>query len=105
MSILAERDEENPVYSSQVENGSAQLQKISGSRRKHDVFFMRYSFSQTDLTRILIPELVLPQDQHVRLSTIAANFTHDTRDNPLDAHKGRCRRSSLTSMPPSWAPA
>lgn len=31
---------------------------------------------------------MLPQDQHVRLSTIAANFTRDTRDNALDAHKG-----------------
>jgi outer membrane protein assembly factor BamA len=86
-SILAERDEENPVYSSQVENGSYQLQKFI-DKKKHDVFFLRYSFSQTDLTRILIPELVLPQDQHVRLSTIATNVTHDTRDNPLDAHKG-----------------
>jgi len=86
-SILAERDEENPVYSSQVENGSFQLQKFI-DKAKHDVFFLRYSFSQTDLTRILIPELVLPQDQHVRLSTIAANVTRDTRDNPLDAHKG-----------------
>jgi outer membrane protein insertion porin family len=87
ISILAERDEENPVYSSQVENGSLQLQRFL-DKKKADVFFIRYSFSQTDLTRILIPELVLPQDQHVRLSTIAANLTHDTRDNPLDAHKG-----------------
>jgi outer membrane protein insertion porin family len=86
-SILAERDEENPIFSSQVENGSFQLQRFL-DKKKADVFFLRYSFSQTDLTRILIPELVLPQDQHVRLSTIAANFTHDTRDNPLDAHKG-----------------
>jgi len=86
-SILAERDEENPVYSSQVENGSVQLQKFI-DRAKHDVFFLRYSFSQTDLTRILIPDLVLPQDQHVRLSTISGNLTRDTRDNPLDAHKG-----------------
>lgn len=86
-SILAERDEENPVYSSQVENGSVQLQKFI-DRARHDVFFLRYSFSQTDLTRILIPDLVLPQDQHVRLSTIAGNLTRDTRDNPLDAHKG-----------------
>jgi len=86
-SILVERDEENPVYSSQIENGSFQLQKFI-DKAKHDVFFLRYSFSQTDLTRILIPELVLPQDQHVRLSTIAANVTRDTRDNPLDAHKG-----------------
>jgi outer membrane protein insertion porin family len=86
-SILVERDEENPVYSSQVENGSFQLQRFI-DKKKHDAFFIRYSFSQTDLTRILIPELVLPQDQHVRLSTIAANLTRDTRDNPLDAHKG-----------------
>jgi outer membrane protein insertion porin family len=86
-SVLVERDEENPVYSSQVENGSFQLQRFI-DKTKHDVFFLRYSFSQTDLTRILIPELVLPQDQHVRLSTIAANLTRDTRDNPLDAHKG-----------------
>jgi outer membrane protein insertion porin family len=86
-SIQAERDEENPVYSSQIENGSFQLQRFLDKKRA-DVFFIRYSFSQTDLTRIEIPALVLPQDQHVRLSTIAANLTRDTRDNPLDAHKG-----------------
>ena len=69
-SIFTEHNEENPIYSSQVENGSVQLQKFL-DRKKHDIFFMRYSFSQTDLTRIEIPDLVLPQDQHVRLSTIA----------------------------------
>ena len=86
-SILVEKDEENPVYSSQVESASYQFQRFL-DKKKEDVFFLRYSFSQTDLTRILIPELVPTQDQHVRLSTIAANITHDTRDNPLDAHKG-----------------
>jgi len=40
-------------------------------------------------------DLVLPQDQHVRLSTIAANFTRDTRDNPLDAHKGMLQSVEL----------
>jgi outer membrane protein insertion porin family len=92
--ILAERDEENPIFSSQVENGSAQLQRFI-DRKKQDVFFIRYSFSQTDLTRIEIPELVLPQDQHVRLSTIAGNLTRDTRDNPLDAHKGMLQSIEL----------
>ena len=86
-SILVEKDEENPVYSSQIESASYQFQRFL-DKKKADVFFLRYSFSQTDLTRILIPELVPIQDQHVRLSTIAANITHDTRDNPLDAHKG-----------------
>ncbi len=93
-SILVENDEENPVYSSQVESASYQFQRFL-DKKKEDVFFLRYSFSQTDLTRILIPELVLPQDQHVRLSTIAANFTHDTRDNPLDAHKGTLQTIEL----------
>jgi outer membrane protein assembly factor BamA len=93
-SLLVEKDEENPVYSSQVENGSAQLQRFLDKHKKNLVF-LRYSFSQTDLTRILIPALVLPQDQHVRLSTIAANFTHDTRDNPLDAHKGVLQTTEL----------
>ncbi|HET6219957.1 MAG TPA: POTRA domain-containing protein [Acidobacteriaceae bacterium] len=93
-SIFTEHNEENPIYSSQIENGSFQLQKFL-DREKHDIFFMRYSFSQTDLTRIEIPDLVLPQDQHVRLSTIAGNFTRDTRDNPLDAHKGMLQSVEL----------
>ena len=97
-SILVERDEENPVYSAQIENGSFQLQRFL-DKKKEDVFFLRYSFSQTDLTRILIPELVLPQDQHVRLSTIAANLTRDTRDNPLDAHKGILQSIELDFNP------
>ena len=86
-SLSVERNEENPVYSSQIESASYQFQRFL-DKKKEDVFFLRYSFSQTDLTRILIPDLVPTQDQHVRLSTIAANITHDTRNNPLDAIKG-----------------
>jgi outer membrane protein insertion porin family len=98
VSVLVERDEENPIYSSQIENGSYQVQRFL-DKRKAEVFFLRYTFSQTDLTRILIPELVLPQDQHVRLSTIAANVTRDTRDNPLDAHKGLLQTIELDFNP------
>ena len=36
----------------------------------------------------LIPELVPAQDLHTRLSTVAVVWNRDTRDNPLDAHKG-----------------
>ena len=86
-SFSAERDEENPVFSSQQELASYQLQRYLDKKR-NDTLFLRYSFSQTDLTRIEIPSLVLPQDQHVRLSTLAANVTRDTRDNALDEHKG-----------------
>jgi len=93
-SIFAERNGENPIFSSQVENGSYQLQRFI-DRKKQDIFFLRYTFSQTDLTRIEIPALVLPQDQHVRLSTVATNLTRDTRDNPVDAHKGMLQTVEL----------
>ena len=39
--------------------------------------------------------LLPPQDQHVRLSTIAGYFTPDARDNPLDAHKGMLQSVEL----------
>jgi len=86
-SISAERNEENPVFSAQEELASYQLQR-SIDHAKKDTLFLRYSFSQTDLTRIEIPGLVPTADQHVRLSGIGANVTRDTRDNPMDEHKG-----------------
>jgi outer membrane protein insertion porin family len=89
-----ERNEENPVFSSEVALGSYQLQRNLG-KGKVNTLFLRYSYSKTDLTRIEIPALVLPADQHVRLSTIAINFTRDTRDNPLDAHKGWLQSSEF----------
>jgi outer membrane protein insertion porin family len=86
-SVSAERNEENPIFSAQEEIASSQLQR-SLDRAKKDSLFLRYSFTQTDITRITIPALVPTRDQHVRLSTVAANVTRDTRDNPMDEHKG-----------------
>lgn len=86
-SFTAERNEENPIFSSQQEIASYQIQRYIDQARKN-LFFVRYSFSQTDLTRILIQALVPTADQHVRLSGFGANLTRDTRDNILDAHKG-----------------
>ena len=86
-SFSAEKNEENPIFSSQQELGSFQVQR-NLDKAKLVSLFLRYSFSKTDLPRIEIQDLVLPADQHVRLSTIAANLTRDTRDNPLNEHKG-----------------
>jgi len=86
-SISTEINEENPLYSSRIGVGSYQAQRnLFGG--KATTMFLRYSFSQTDLSHIVIPDLVPAQDQHIRLSTVAANLTRDTRDNPLDEHKG-----------------
>ncbi|WP_348261944.1 POTRA domain-containing protein [Telmatobacter sp. DSM 110680] len=86
-SFTAERNEENPIFSSQQEIGSYQIQRFIDSAKK-DLFFVRYTFNKTDLTRVEIPELVLEEDRHVRLSGFGANLTRDTRDNVLDEHKG-----------------
>jgi len=93
-SLSAERNEENPVYSSEQEIASYQIQKFLDPEKK-DLLTFRYSFSQTDLFRLEIPDLVPPEDQHVRLSTLAANFTRDTRDNFLDEHSGVLRSIEL----------
>lgn len=86
-SLSWERNEENPVYSSQMSQGSFQLQRPMNKSRTN-LLFLRYSYGKTDLTRVEIPDLVEQEDRHVRLSTVAVNFTRDTRDNPLDQHKG-----------------
>jgi outer membrane protein assembly factor BamA len=86
-SFSGERNEENPIFSSQIWLGTYQVQKYL-DHAKANTLFLRYSFSKTDLTRVEIPSLVPTEDQHVRLSTLAANITRDTRDNALDAHKG-----------------
>ena len=87
LALTAEHDGENPIFSSQQEVASYQIQRPLDKAKK-DLLFLRYSFSKTDLTNIEIPELVPPEDQHIRLSTVSASFTHDTRDDILNAHKG-----------------
>jgi len=87
VSFSAERNEKNPIFSSQQEIGTYQIQRFIDSARK-DLFFVKYSFSKTDLTRVEIPDLVPAADQHVRLSGFGVNVTRDTRDNVLDEHKG-----------------
>jgi outer membrane protein assembly factor BamA len=86
-SISYEKNEQNPIFSSEQGQGTIQMQRPLDKARKN-VFFAQYGFSKVDLTRVLIPSLVPTQDQHVRLSTLSANITRDTRDNPLDEHKG-----------------
>ena len=86
-SLSFERNEQNPIFSSDQGLGSFQLQRAL-DKAKNSTLFLRYSFSRTALTRIEIPALVPAEDQRVRLSTLAANITRDTRDNVLDEHRG-----------------
>jgi len=87
LSLSVERSTENPVYTAALGQASFQVEKALNKKKTTSVI-ARYSFSRTDLSHILIPGLVLPQDQHVRLSTFDGEFVRDTRDKPLDAHRG-----------------
>jgi outer membrane protein assembly factor BamA len=86
-SISTERTTENPIYTALLQQASFQIERQLN--KKHTAKLVAgYSYARTDLSNILIPELVLPQDQRVKLSTIYTQYIRDTRDNPLDAHRG-----------------
>lgn len=86
-SASIERSTENPIFAARLAEGSWQLEKPlnkDGSRRIQ----LRYRFRRTVLSDILIPTLVLPEDQRLRLSTLSGTWIRDTRDKPLDASRG-----------------
>jgi outer membrane protein insertion porin family len=97
-SLSGERTTENPIYTAVLSQASWQVEKALDAKRTKTVRF-RYSFQHTDLSNITIPDLVLPQDQHVRLSTFSAEYVRDTRDQPLDAHHGLYETASFGVTP------
>lgn len=87
ISLSGERTTENPIFSAEIGLASFELQKPLDVKHTRS-FILRYDFDRTILSHITIPNLVLPSDRHVRLSTFSAEYVRDTRDKPLDAHKG-----------------
>jgi outer membrane protein assembly factor BamA len=87
VSASLERSSQNPLFTSRLARGGTQFQRYLDAKKTKSVY-IRYNFSRTNLTNLLVPELVLPEDQNVRLSTVTGSFVRDTRDNPLDAHVG-----------------
>lgn len=87
VTFSAERTSENPIYTARLGGAGIQFQHYLDKNRQKSVIF-RYDFRRTNLSNIVIPDLVLPEDQNVRLSSLSASFSRDSRDNPLDAHKG-----------------
>src|SRR5204863_518201 len=82
-----ERTTENSIFTAELGQASLQIEKALDRKRTRTVR-ARYSFQRTVLSNIAIPQLVLPEDQKVRLSTVSAEYIRDTRDNALDAHRG-----------------
>ena len=83
----SERTTENPLFAANLDNASYQLERTLDRKRTMRAQ-VRYSFGHTRLGQLIVPQLVLPQDRNVRLSTFSGTFIRDTRDKPLDAHRG-----------------
>lgn len=83
----AERSSENPVFVARMGDASFQLERTLDRDRTKTLLF-RYGFRRTLLSQLLIPDLVPLRDRSVRLSSVSGSYIRDTRDKPLDAHKG-----------------
>src|SRR5882724_3802257 len=86
-SASIERTTENPTFAARLAEGSWQVEKPLNKDKTRRIQ-LRYRFRRTILSDLLIPGLVLPEDQRVRLSTLSATWIRDTRDKPLDASRG-----------------
>ena len=100
-SVSGQRTTENPIFTAVIGQAAFQVE-TNLDRRKTQKIITRYSYGRTDLTNIVIPDLVLPEDQHVRLSSVYAEFVRDTRDNPMDAHRGQFQTLSFGITPTAF---
>jgi outer membrane protein insertion porin family len=82
-----ERTTENPLFAARLGDAAFQLERTL-NQAKTTRLQIRYDFNKTRLSELLVPALVLPQDQNIHLSTVSAALIKDTRDQPLDAHRG-----------------
>jgi outer membrane protein insertion porin family len=87
VSASIERTTENPTFAARLAEGSWQVEKPLNKDKTRRIQ-LRYRFRRTILSNLLIPGLVLPEDQRLRLSTLSATWIRDTRDKPLDASRG-----------------
>lgn len=97
-SISAERTTENPLFEARLADASVQFQRYLNAKKTMQ-FQARYDFNRTRLTKILVPQLVLPQDQNVDLSYVSGTIIQDTRDKPLDAHRGVFETADFRIVP------
>ena len=100
-SFSLERNSENPLFTAGLGDVSFQVERVI-SPKSNTRLQVRYDFNKTNLSHILVPELVLPQDRSVRLSTVSATIIRDTRDKPLDAHHGSFATVNLGITPTAF---
>jgi outer membrane protein insertion porin family len=97
-SASIERTTENPTFAARLAEGSWQFEKPLNKDKTRRIQ-LRYRFRRTILSDLLIPGLVAPQDQRLRLSTLSATWIRDTRNKPLDASRGFYQTLDLAVTP------
>ena len=97
-SFSLERTSENPLFTASLGDVSFQVERLL-HHKSNTRLQLRYDFNKTVLSHLLVPDLVLDQDRNVLLSTLSASLIHDTRDNPLDAHRGLYSTTSFGITP------
>lgn len=97
-SFSVERTTENPLFAAGLGDLSFQVERVI-SRKSNTRLQIRYDFNKTLLSHLLVPDLVLQQDRDVRLSTFSGTLIRDTRDKPLDAHRGSFATVNLGITP------
>ena len=97
-SFSIERTTQNPLFAAGLGDASFQVERLI-SRKKNTRLQLRYDFNKTSLSHLLVPELVLPRDRNIHLSTFSGTLIRDTRDKPLDAHQGILATLDLALTP------
>ncbi len=100
-SLSYERTTENPLFAADLADASFQLERPFGTK-KTTRLQLRYDFNKTILAALLVPQLVLPQDRNIRLSSVSGTLIKDTRDKPLDAHRGIFSTLNLAISPTAF---
>jgi outer membrane protein assembly factor BamA len=82
-----ERTTQNPLFTARIGQTSFQIERaLNAAKTKR--LQLRYTYEHTSLANLLIENFVPIQDQSIHLSTVSASLVEDTRDQPLDAHRG-----------------
>ncbi len=97
-SFSIERNSENPLFAAGLGDASFQVERLI-SKKNNTRLQVRYDFNKTYLSHLLVPALVLQRDRNVHLSTFSGTLINDTRDKPLDAHRGQFSTLTLALTP------
>jgi outer membrane protein insertion porin family len=100
-SLSYQRTTENPLFEARLADASVEFLRNLNAKRTTQLQ-LRYDFNKTQLSNLLVPGLVLPSDQNVRLSYVSGTLIHDTRDKPLDAHHGVFQTLDLRIVPSAF---